>query len=77
MTTCVAWCSLAKTKGIERGNSSVLASGDERGVIVVWEAKKARKLCALVEGIFKYSSINSYRQWIRTEEIYNSIEVDK
>jgi hypothetical protein len=77
MTTCVNWCTLAKTRGIERANSSILASGDERGVIVVWEAKKARKLCAFIEGIKKYHrNLTFNRQWIWPEKINYSIEVD-
>ncbi|KAL0480900.1 WD repeat-containing protein [Acrasis kona] len=51
MTTALSWCSMSKIKGIERGNSSILASGDERGAIIVWEVKKARKVSIMMEDV--------------------------
>ena len=48
-TTSVEWCEMSKTRGIERGNSCVLASGDESGCIIVWDIRKARKICSFAE----------------------------
>ncbi|KAL9652803.1 hypothetical protein ABK040_010835 [Willaertia magna] len=44
LTTCVEWCDLSKTRGIERGNSNILASGDEHGFIIIWDIKRGKKL---------------------------------
>jgi WD40 repeat protein len=68
MTSAVQWSSNTRTRGIERGNSTTLASGDESGVIIVWDIKKARKMYAFEEeGMFGKKAIVSLR-WIFNED---------
>lgn len=48
-TTAVSWCPMAHKSGTDRGNSSILASGDSNGHIVVWDVRHARPMCHFQE----------------------------
>jgi len=51
VTTAVQWSSNSKTRGTERGNSTLLASGDEAGHIFIWDLKKAKRTCVFDEDV--------------------------
>jgi WD40 repeat protein len=42
--TAVKWCPLSNTNSMERGNSTILASGDESGTIIIWDIKLSKVL---------------------------------
>lgn len=70
VTTATQWSSNAKTRGMERGNSITLASGDENGVIMVWDVKKAKRTCVFEEdGPIQKRSIVALR-WIYDDSVY-------
>jgi WD40 repeat protein len=49
-TTAVQWCPMARRHGVEeRGNTSILASGDKKGVIIIWEVKGAKRIAVFQE----------------------------
>nr|CAG4719346.1 unnamed protein product [Naegleria fowleri] len=70
LTTCVEWCDMCKSRGIERGNTNIIASGDEGGFIVIWDYKKARKISSFAEdnGNTKKSIVQL--KWLNGDNIY-------
>jgi hypothetical protein len=51
-TTAVKWCPDSSCYGSIRGNSCILASGDENGIIIIQNAKTGKKLASLENGKF-------------------------
>jgi hypothetical protein len=40
-------CALANSTGMDRGNSSILATGDNNGNIIIWETTSANKIATI------------------------------
>eukprot|EP01080_Neovahlkampfia_damariscottae_P006660 gene6660-10825_t len=67
-TTAVSWCPLMSNTGIERGNTSILASGDENGVIIIWDMKAGKPVYYIdsqtKSGIIKFTWINNELKYL-------------
>ncbi|EFC40312.1 WD40 repeat-containing protein [Naegleria gruberi] len=70
VTTCVEWCEMSKSRGIERGNTNIVASGDEGGCIIVWDYKKGRKLCSFAEDYGNTKKSIVQIKWLNGDNVY-------
>lgn len=51
-------CAFANSTGIDRGNSSILATGDSNGNIIIWDAISANKISAI--GLFTCDMVDYF-----------------
>lgn len=67
ITTCVKWCPLSIKNGMERGNTNILASADESGIIIIWDIRLSKPIHVLDTG--KNTGVISMK-WLNEQQKY-------